>query len=239
VSFITNTGYDFELPAFSIYGASFSATSLDFSDVVVGVTISKVITVTNIGQSPINNRFSTSSVGFSETDDCPNPIPAGANCHITVSFQPVNTGLALGVISISAPFIPTGLPLRGIGSNITILPSRPTRLRFGQSTVVAGQSMDYSFALAMNDFNTEQVMLACDDLPPGVSCRIEPEQKVLTRSPSEFVVHITTTNDLDHSLRLRNTVNQATSTPTGSYTIHLKVKSSKGDLEIPIPMTVK
>jgi hypothetical protein len=62
-----------------------------------------VATLTNISKATVTVRdISASGIDFTEDNNCPAMLPAGASCKIDVTFTPAITGPRLGTIIISA-----------------------------------------------------------------------------------------------------------------------------------------
>jgi Abnormal spindle-like microcephaly-assoc'd, ASPM-SPD-2-Hydin len=86
------------------YGASdyltFSPTSADFGSVVINETKTLEIQMNNVSGKTIQLTSIAVSVDpteFSETNDCPEEILAGASCTLSVSFHPKSGGGYHGV----------------------------------------------------------------------------------------------------------------------------------------------
>jgi hypothetical protein len=122
---------------------SVQAPNLDFGDVLLGKSASKVLTVTNNGSAPLDiaSNGLTVSAGASNyslsADHCSGQtLTAGNSCSATVNFHPVLSGAHPGDISISdnAPGSPQDVKLAGNGLskfvNIT-----PTSHDYGSMTV--------------------------------------------------------------------------------------------------------
>lgn len=92
--------------------------TLTFAALAVGVNSGpKTATLTNVGPGTVTIDRIASSGDFSETNNCPKSIAAGASCTITVIFRPSVTGIRSGSVSIldllhSSPQI---LGLAGLG----------------------------------------------------------------------------------------------------------------------------
>lgn len=97
---------------------SLSPGSLGFLNQFVGTTSSPVpVTLTNSGGSMLNISSIVVSGPFSQTNNCPTALAAGANCTISVSFSPVARGSAAGTLSIAdnASGSPQAVGLAGTG----------------------------------------------------------------------------------------------------------------------------
>ena len=121
--------------------ATFSPTSLSFGSQTIGIAGSpQVVTLTNNGNEPLtitSIEITGANAGdFSETNNCPSPLPANNSCNISVSFTPTATGARSAAVSVTdnAPGSPQSVPLSGVG----VLPAvtfSPASLTFSNQTV--------------------------------------------------------------------------------------------------------
>jgi len=101
--------------------AAVSPTSLKFGSVAVGTTRVLNATLTNKGTA----AFAVSSISptgsnatlYSQTNNCPTDLAAGASCTIAVSFNPTVAGSKSAKLSIatSASSTPLSVSLSGTG----------------------------------------------------------------------------------------------------------------------------
>ena len=85
--------------------SSFAAQSLDFGTVVIGQTMMKTMTLTNVGALALSNvviQPSPSAAGVTETNDCPTSMAPQASCTVTVTFAPLAAGTANAGYVVSA-----------------------------------------------------------------------------------------------------------------------------------------
>jgi hypothetical protein len=124
--------------------AQLSASSLDFGTVYVGTISTKVITLTNVGNTTmtVNDPLLSdvgggNSIEFIALSLCPKSLPAGKSCNIYISFiaGPIyKPQTAVLRVMDSAPGSPQLVPL----SATTINPQatlRPSALNFGTQSV--------------------------------------------------------------------------------------------------------
>lgn len=127
-----------------------SPASLNFNSENVGsVTSAQTILVTNDGSAPLAiasvSVAGTNAADFSETNTCPlSPVAtlaAGANCTISVKFQPSASGQRDAAISITdnAGGSPQAISLTGIGTAISVN-LNPASLTFSAQDVGAASS---------------------------------------------------------------------------------------------------
>ncbi len=128
--------------------ASVSTTSLAFGPQALNTaTAAQTVTLTNTGTGPLTitsiaptGPNSASFVVSSNT--CPASLAAGANCAISVSFEPQATGPASAALTIAdnAATSPQGVSLSGTGGNA--VPSLSvTNLAFGDAAVSTPQTV--------------------------------------------------------------------------------------------------
>lgn len=129
--------------------------SLSFPKTILG-TSSKPLTVklTNSGSAPLAITSIAPSGDFTQTNNCPmspNTLAPGAFCKITVTFTPTAINKRTGTISITdnAPDSPQSVPLSGVGTIVTLL---PTNFNFG--TVTVGQQSNPLTATLTNKSTT-------------------------------------------------------------------------------------
>lgn len=81
--------------------ATLSPSTLSFPTVSTGSSVAEDLTLTN-STAPVPITLAIKTDGpFSETNDCPSPLAAGAACTIKVTFKPVTQGPVSGSLSIS------------------------------------------------------------------------------------------------------------------------------------------
>jgi hypothetical protein len=110
-----------------VAGVSVSLTpsKLTFPVQLVGTTGSaKLATLTNTGSVAVTISKISATAPFSQTNNCPSSLGAGASCQIQVSFKPTVKGLASGKLSVAddAPGSPQTVALSGIGTEVELSP---------------------------------------------------------------------------------------------------------------------
>jgi hypothetical protein len=108
----------------------------------------QTLTLTNRGlaPSPIGAMSTTSPIQADEfvvTHDCPDPLPAGASCTVSVTFRPQSLFTTRGTLTIIADGTPRTIPLTGSGdlgvyldaSATTVTAGTPVSLSWSTSTV--------------------------------------------------------------------------------------------------------
>src|SRR6516164_5116383 len=82
----------------------FAPASLAFSATVGGSSAPQTVTATNVGliTVPISIALTGANAGdFSQTNDCPGTLAAGASCHIDVTFTPGASGSRPAAVQIT------------------------------------------------------------------------------------------------------------------------------------------
>ena len=79
-----------------------STRSIRFGSQFVGLTYQpRTVVLTNISSTPVVLTSFTSSSGYSQTNNCPNPLPGGGNCRVFVSFDPTANGENQGTLTVT------------------------------------------------------------------------------------------------------------------------------------------
>ena len=107
--------------------ATLSPTSVGFGNVIVKQAPEQTVTLQNTGTATlsISSIVASGSPAFTQTNNCGASLAAGLTCSIQVSFAPLATGTASGVITITdnAATSPQTVPLSGSG---ILVPSTST-----------------------------------------------------------------------------------------------------------------
>jgi centrosomal CEP192-like protein len=101
---------------------SLSPSSVNFGNVKVGsLSPPQTVTVKNTGNGKVN--LSGIGIGganahdFPEVNACPQQLPAGTSCNITVYFRPSATGVRKGILGVQTGVgNPQTVPLTGNGT---------------------------------------------------------------------------------------------------------------------------
>jgi hypothetical protein len=114
---------------------SLTPSSLMFSTQLVHTSSSpQPATLTNTGSVDVTISKISATKPFSQTNDCPSDLVAGASCKIEVTFNPKAKGSASGKLSVSdnVKGSPQTVALSGIG---TVVKFTPGGLNFGDQKV--------------------------------------------------------------------------------------------------------
>jgi hypothetical protein len=110
---LSGTGTASAAPAVSL-----SASAVAFGSVSVGAsTAARTVTLTDSGTAPLAIQAIQAGGAFTQTNDCPASLAAGASCTIGVVFTPAAAGAAAGTLSVTsdASGSPHAVALSGTG----------------------------------------------------------------------------------------------------------------------------
>jgi hypothetical protein len=105
-------------------GVKFTPSPISFGTVTRGTTVSKTVTVANVGTTTITftgaEISGTNSADFGQSGGnppCSGSLNAGANCTFTVTFDPSKVGTENATYKLydNSPGSPQTLPLTGKG----------------------------------------------------------------------------------------------------------------------------
>jgi len=80
---------------------SISPATLTFGNLLIGAFSIQTVTIANFGGSPLDISSISATGDFSQTNNCPNSLVAGAGCTASVSFAPMVAGPAIGLLTIN------------------------------------------------------------------------------------------------------------------------------------------
>ena len=160
-----------------------SETKLSFTGTVVGATSPpKVVTLQNLGTSPIMITQVQATGPYAQTNTCLGPLTEGTPCTVSVSFSPLRSGSSFGAIYITTdgPGSPQVINLTGTSSALSFL---PTGLTFpAQNVGTTSQPMtitvknNTSTAVAMGTITTQGPFKQSNTCGPSIlgdgSCAI-------------------------------------------------------------------
>jgi hypothetical protein len=171
--------------------ANLSPGSLTFPGQFVGTTgLPENITLTNNGDAPLNISSIQASGQFGTSNGCTSSLAVGVNCTISVFFDPSAAGSQTGTLTITdnAPGSPQTVALSGMGMDFQMSSSTTSQ------TVSAGQSANYSLAVAPEGGLNQTVKLTCSGAPSLSTCTLTPSSVALNGTASAAVtVAVTTT----------------------------------------------
>lgn len=165
-----------------------SPTTLDFGATGVNIpTQSQTVTLTNGSKGVLTGVAVSISGSFKETNTCGASLAAGSSCSVQVVFDPTVTGVASGQLSVaSTDAAALQIALTGTGINFQFLPTGPTTV-----SVISGSTASYTLNMVPANGSIGTVDFACGDLPPNVTCTINPATAPLT-APAAVTVSVKT-----------------------------------------------
>jgi hypothetical protein len=113
------------------------STPLAFARQVINTSSpDQFITLTNTGTTPLSVTSIVATGPFNTSNNCGSTVAAGANCRITVNFEPTTTGALNGAITLNdgASSKPQTILLSGLSTPLAITPAY---LNFGSQRVGA------------------------------------------------------------------------------------------------------
>ena len=81
--------------------ASLSTISLGFGNQLLNVSVSNVITLTNVGNAVLSISSIAAGGDFSETNDCGTSLPAQSQCNINITFSATALGARIGSLTLT------------------------------------------------------------------------------------------------------------------------------------------
>jgi len=136
-----------------------SPPSLDFSSGLIGVPISRTLTVSNAGEQTLSvTGVSSPDPHFTTSTAVPFSIPAGSQQNLTVSYLPTAIATDQGTLTLTSNAGPKGVPM--IGSGLSEPP--PGRILIAPGGLAAGDQLGNS-ASSAGDVNGD----GYDDLIVG------------------------------------------------------------------------
>jgi hypothetical protein len=118
----------------------YSSSNFSFGSPLVGSTLTRVVTVTNVGSTAVNFtsvKVDPAGSEYTQTHTCGAAIQPGASCTITITLKATQTGGAPGVFLVNTSDFDS--PHRIVAyATVTSVSATQTTLSFG--SVTAGQT---------------------------------------------------------------------------------------------------
>lgn len=176
-----------------------SPSNLSFPDQYVGTSgLPQTVTLTNTATSTLTITSVTANpADFTPRSSCGSSMAPGANCAITVFFDPTTSGTRTGVVTVtdSASDSPQTAALTGMGQDFTVAPSGS-----GTATVTPGQTANYTIAVAPGGGFDQTITLSCSGAPPQSACSLSSSSVALHGSTAASVTVAVTTTGTSASL---------------------------------------
>jgi hypothetical protein len=174
-------------------GVSLSPSSLSFpaQSVATSSTL-QTVTLTNTGSTSLTISGITANGDFSQTDTCGSSVGAGANCSISVTFEPTAAGTRTGTLSISDNAIgsPQTVALSGTGQDFSFAPPSGSST---SATVAPGSPATYTLSVAGEGGLSGPVSFTCAGAPSEATCTVSPNPVTAGSSATSVTVTVTTT----------------------------------------------
>jgi hypothetical protein len=166
--------------------ATASPVSLSFAATQINTTSAgQIVTLTNSGDLAFTLSPATISGDFSQTNNCPASLNAGASCNYTVIYAPTAVGFESGNLLLSGGFGQVTVPLSGIGqgqgASATLSPSFLVFPNQPPNTTSAPQVLTYtntgSVGISVVSIGINSALFAqtnnCPSIvAPGASCTL-------------------------------------------------------------------
>jgi hypothetical protein len=173
-------------------GASLSPSSVTFPNQYVGTTgLPQSVTLTNTGTAALTiTSVAASPSDFGALNACGSSLAAGASCAIGVFFDPTVGGARAGTLTITdnAAGSPQTVSLTGTGQDFSVTPGSAS-----SATVSAGQTANYSVAVAPTGGFAQSVALTCSGAPAQSTCAVSPSTIALSGTAAKTAMVTVTT----------------------------------------------
>jgi FG-GAP-like repeat/Abnormal spindle-like microcephaly-assoc'd, ASPM-SPD-2-Hydin/FG-GAP repeat len=173
--------------------ASINPSTVNFAAQAVGTTsIGQVVTVTNVGDAPLNFTQIAASGDFSETNTCNAGLATGSSCQITITFNPTAGGNRAGSISIAdnAAGSPQTISVSGVGQAAADFSVGAASGSLTSQTISAGQSAKFTLVFTPSGSFTGTVNLSCSLSPvvnPAPTCALSSSSVQISGSLAQQV----------------------------------------------------
>jgi hypothetical protein len=171
---------------------SLSPSTFTFPSQYVGTSgLPQTLTVTNTGSATLNvTAVNASPADFGVLSNCTNPVAVGSSCTIGVFFDPTAGGTRTGTLKITdnAGNSPQTVTLTGSGQDFSMTPGSGS-----SATVTAGQTANYSIAVAPAGGFAASVALSCSGGPAQSTCTVSPNTMALSGTTAKTAMVTVTT----------------------------------------------
>ena len=171
----------------------FNPNSRNFEGVTVGSNEAQTAQLYNNGLAALAIGQVTMNGPFTQTNNCPASLSAGAMCTFTVTFAPTSAGAITGELSLTdnAPGSPQVLNLSGTGEDFTLGAAANAST---SASITAGQTAQYQLTLNSLGGYSGQINLSCTGAPNLANCSVSPASANLAANESAaLAISITTT----------------------------------------------
>jgi len=150
----------------------------------------QAVTLRNVGTSGVNITGVSTTRNFTQTNNCPSAIPAGASCTIDVTFAPTAAGQINGLFALTFDGVgsPQTVSLGGLANDFAFVVSPPN------SSVMDGSSASYTLTVSpLGGTFSSPISLGCSSLPRGMECAFNPGSVTPGTSSQQLTLTISTT----------------------------------------------
>jgi len=178
-------------------GISFSPADPAFPTITEGTSgAAQTLTVTNSGTGILHvttvSLAGTNPADFTLTNNCKNPVPAAANCTISLVFNPIGSGQRTANLTFTddAPNSPQTIALTATANPaFTVAPAPGGSTT---ATVSPGQTAQFQLQLTPGAGYGGSVALACSGAPTGATCQVPTSVAIANGTPATLTVMIPT-----------------------------------------------
>jgi hypothetical protein len=161
---------------------SLSPSSLTFADGVGGAGVTKAVTLSNVGNAPLNlTSIATIGAAFSQTNTCGTSLAPGASCAINVTFAASAVSTYTGELDIqdATDNLSYVVSLTGTAVDFSIVPS------ISSLSLSPGSAVQEIIAVKSSGGNYPYtVSLSCSGLPSNISCTFGPATAIVGTAPT-------------------------------------------------------
>jgi Abnormal spindle-like microcephaly-assoc'd, ASPM-SPD-2-Hydin len=165
---------------------------LNFPTTGIGASSgAQTVTVTNTGSVALSSFALFVSTGFQISGTtCTSTLAVGANCSISVTFNPASAGQANGNLTIASSSLAASqqVSLSGMGFDFTLGLSGST-----SQTVASGQTANFTVTMTPMNGSSGTFTFACGSLPANASCSFNPSsEQVSANATGSVTVQVAT-----------------------------------------------
>jgi hypothetical protein len=138
----------------------------------------QIVTITNGSGFTIGSLSLSSNAPFVlSQNNCADALAAGANCTVTVTFQPTISGAVTGSLMVSSPDLstPATAALSGTGFDFSASIAGNS-----SQSVASGQVANYSLTINPAAGSSGTFAFACSGLPANSTCTFNPTSLTLS-----------------------------------------------------------
>jgi hypothetical protein len=189
---VTLTGTGQPTPPAPAPVVGLSPMTVTFPAQYVGTSgLPKTVIVSNAGDATLAvTAVGSTAADFGVFNNCINTVAPGSSCNVAVFFDPTTGGTRSGALTITdnAGNSPQTVALTGNGQDFSVMPGSAA-----STTVTAGQTANYSIAVAPAGGFAANVALSCSGGPVGSACAVSPSTIALSGAAAQTAMVTVTT----------------------------------------------